>query len=1546
MKIKFLKKAAAFVTAAAMSLSMVIVLPEEALPFLGFVANAESSSSNNNRLSLGGDGYSSAYITENGDLYTWGHNNVGQLGDGTTNDRYIPEKIMSNVSQVSFREYYSACITTNGDLYTWGANDYGVLGIGYIPGYHSATPQKIAENVSQVSLGVWHIAYITTNGDLYTWGNNEYGQLGDGTKNNRYTPQKIMSNVSQISLGDYHSACITTNGDLYTWGSCRRGVLGDDAESDRDTPVKIMSGVSQVSLGGLHSACVTENGDLYTWGANWWGQLGDDINISERNMPVKIMSNVSQVSLGDSNSACITTNGDLYTWGNDAYGKLGDGNNENKYTPVKIMSNVSQVSLGVCHGACITTNGDLYTWGRNNYGQLGNGTTTDSNIPIKIELDSSGGTEETDPCSIGLEAFGDTTVVKGSNKEITFSAYRLNYALSETKVDLPSDISYSVDVNYGYVSVISEKIENGSLVVELRGLSTGDDTIFVSFDYSDDWLRENNALSGNNVNTISYNVTVNNKSEDDPSPETPSDNEIIISSDVNGDIIVEDGQRVTISGNVSCNNLYVKGGVCNIGTYNNQKSNLIVKNNVEITGGKTNWASPISVDERGGELNVYGKLQVYNNMTVGTDCGILNMTTPSCEVNVTNDFVISTNSDKYTCNLSDGILKIGGNFVSGTSWYNKHNFRATGNHLTIFYGNEFTIKIDKDDSYFNNLAFLPDALSSNCKYGLDTLYSANVKGDFYKYDKTKQNLSYLFKDAPTDDRVDVMKNKYKEYYDGSSLLKTDLKNKLGKNISSEWVNKISADTEMYLQMAVMSGANDVKFFNENGIILTMPKIEEELKFENVPYGNSTVDIYVELTSMGGIGINSSKGATCNAKWYAIGSKHYIEGSSCLLTFTSTESLYNELMQLWNNTSHNEDYWYWLNIAVKDFLDFQNTLAGVDVRDAKTIVSIIDKLYKAIIVNGNLNSFKINTGNKAADLAQKLEKIYDGKAKWITAIFCPVDVVIRDSSNSIVGSIVNNQVIISTDKVTMKTDGDKKYCIYNTNDKYTIAITATDNGTMDYIVDEMSGSDIYRRITFKDIPLSLNTVYTGEVECIEEQSDVSYNLVSSQGDSYYAISDIINLDGEIDSFIPVGHNHTLVTDYSSDETGHWYACSGCDEKVDFEAHTEDSGMITTEPTETTEGVKTYKCTKCRYVLRTEAVPVITADHTHNYEDDWKYDSNSHWHECACGDKTDIASHTSDGGTVTLAPSENSEGIITYKCNECDCILRMETIPATTPEHTCSYGTNWKYDSTSHWHECSCGNKSDISRHISNGGIVTVQPTSTTTGVKTYSCSVCGYTMRTEILPATGNNSENNYPTYPGYPTYPDYPTYPTNPTYTVSTTPSPNIFTEKLTVNSQTKSDTITLKWDEIKGADKYLVYYYKDGKYVKVKTTEDTSVTFRKLKNGKTYKFRVRYTINGKLSPISYSCEYTVTVYYKPIAKATATQNSVRLSWKKVPGAEKYAVYKYVDGKAVKLCETKKLAVKIKKLKSNKEYKYIVRAYVNGKWTTMTKSDIVTVTTE
>ena len=417
-------------------------------------------------------------------------------------------------------------------------------------------------------------------------------------------------------------------------------------------------------------------------------------------------------------------------------------------------------------------------------------------------------------------------------------------------------------------------------------------------------------------------------------------------------------------------------------------------------------------------------------------------------------------------------------------------------------------------------------------------------------------------------------------------------------------------------------------------------------------------------------------------------------------------------------------------------------------------------------------------------------------------------------------------------------------------------------------------------------------------------------------------------------LKIAAHHTYGTDWESDnDDDHYHVCFVCSDKADVTPHSYDSGMITIPATETTEGVKTYTCSVCHHT-KTETVPKLS--HTHSLSVDYSKDETGHWHACSgCTEKVDFEAHTEDSGTVTVQPTETTEGIRVYSCTVCGYVIRTETVPALNSEHTHSYGTAWKYDSTNHWHECSCGEKTDISQHISNGGVITVPPTATTAGVRVYSCYICGYAFRTETIPATG---------YDYYPTYPSYPAYPTYPTYPVFLTPS--VFTEELTVNAEADGSMVTLSWDKIENADKYYVYQYKDGKYVKVKTTTDTSVTLKGLKNGETYKFLVRYSIGRKLSPMTYSYKITVKVYYKPIAKAASTENSIKLTWQAVPNAQKYAICKYVDGKAVRLCETEKLAVRINKLTPDTEYQYIVRAYVDGKWTTMTKSDIVTVNTD
>ena len=231
------------------------------------------------RVSLG-TGYS-AYIAEDGSLYTWECNIAGGLGNGTTKNSAIPVKIMDNVVSISVKGGTCAAITTDGSLYTWGNNQYGQLGNGKY-GYdnYSSTPIKIMDNVVSVSLGGNHSAAITTDGSLYTWGSNDCGHLGDGTTDDKSTPVKIMDNVVSISVKDGTCAAITTDGSLYTWGNNQYGQLGNGKygyDNYSSTPIKIMDNVASVSLGGLHSAAITIDGSLYVWGDNFYGQFGNGL---------------------------------------------------------------------------------------------------------------------------------------------------------------------------------------------------------------------------------------------------------------------------------------------------------------------------------------------------------------------------------------------------------------------------------------------------------------------------------------------------------------------------------------------------------------------------------------------------------------------------------------------------------------------------------------------------------------------------------------------------------------------------------------------------------------------------------------------------------------------------------------------------------------------------------------------------------------------------------------------------------------------------------------------------------------------------------------------------------------------------------------------------------------------------------------------------------------------------------------------------------------------------------------------------------------------
>ena len=151
-------------------------------------------------------------------------------------------------------------------------------------------------------------------------------------------------------------------------------------------------------------------------------------------------------------------------------------------------------------------------------------------------------------------------------------------------------------------------------------------------------------------------------------------------------------------------------------------------------------------------------------------------------------------------------------------------------------------------------------------------------------------------------------------------------------------------------------------------------------------------------------------------------------------------------------------------------------------------------------------------------------------------------------------------------------------------------------------------------------------------------------------------------------------------------------------------------------------------------------------------------------------------------------------------------------------------------------------------------------------------------------------------------------------------------------------NSVTVGWDKISGASKYVLYYEKDGKEVQVTETAKTKITMKTAKNGFTYKFRLKYITSGQTldAPTGYTAN--LKVYYKPIVKLTQKDGKVTAKWAKVTGAEYYKVYKVVNGKLKLVTETTKTAVRFKATKG-KTYTYTVSAVVDGVETPLVKSD-------
>jgi alpha-tubulin suppressor-like RCC1 family protein len=341
----------------------------------------------------------SLILTQDGVVYSCGHNGYEQLGDGTNTGRIIPVEANNvnyaeAITDISAGWQHSLLLGQSGRVFACGSDSGGCLGNGS-NNWSSNVPAKVwtgeqnsssgyLENIIDIAAGRsgTHSLAVDSSHICYSWGSNYSGQLGNNSNGNCEVPVKVhglnnigfLENIIAVSGGENHSMALDANGAVYTFGGGAYGKLGinDSSGTNRTTPVKVrgvggvgyLTKIVAVSAGWDHCMAL-ENWDpfepsngigrVYAWGKNgggWYGnggRLGNGYNYGDACSPVLMLcgemntssgylEDIVAVSAGEGHSMMLAANGYVYCVGSNAQGQLGNGTNTDSTTPVRVRA--------------------------------------------------------------------------------------------------------------------------------------------------------------------------------------------------------------------------------------------------------------------------------------------------------------------------------------------------------------------------------------------------------------------------------------------------------------------------------------------------------------------------------------------------------------------------------------------------------------------------------------------------------------------------------------------------------------------------------------------------------------------------------------------------------------------------------------------------------------------------------------------------------------------------------------------------------------------------------------------------------------------------------------------------------------------------------------------------------------------------------------------------------------------------------------------------------------------------------------------------------
>ena len=237
-------------------------------------------------------------ITTDGHVACWGKNDIGQLGHDTS-EPFNPTPTLviglDEVVSIAAGMAHACALRQSGQVWCWGDNGYGQLGDGTMT--NRPAPVRVPNlnyfSFGHITAGAWHTCALTDYGAVFCWGDNTYGQLGIGAGIERLNVPSYGPNINAVNITSgsaaWHTCATLATGELKCWGANESGECGAGTASTAEySPVTVQLpkssvpysnapprtiGVASLALAEFHTCISSDSGQVYCWGDNSGGKV-------------------------------------------------------------------------------------------------------------------------------------------------------------------------------------------------------------------------------------------------------------------------------------------------------------------------------------------------------------------------------------------------------------------------------------------------------------------------------------------------------------------------------------------------------------------------------------------------------------------------------------------------------------------------------------------------------------------------------------------------------------------------------------------------------------------------------------------------------------------------------------------------------------------------------------------------------------------------------------------------------------------------------------------------------------------------------------------------------------------------------------------------------------------------------------------------------------------------------------------------------------------------------------------------------------------------